>query len=210
MYNQQNKAEAVVAASIAQAQGHPRSAAPDPAVHSPGLSGQKQLDDVDFQWRPACLENVPWYFFAAMTEAVSAEVASSKVATLPWFSRLKEGSTWVTRPGGTVLRSRHFPDEVLHSGASTHVLVQADLYCRVQTGQAWCVPVILGRFPKTPTDVSTHEEKGRFALFMMLLFKPWRRLKKDILSCLFKQDSVADTNPWQLLYAEYERWFAEM
>ena len=45
---------------------------------------------------------------------------------------------------------------------------------------------------------------------MMLLFKPWRSLKKDILSCVFKQDTVADTNPWQLLYAEYERWFAEM
>ena len=138
------------------------------------------------------------------------ELVPSRIAFLPWFSRLKGGSTWVTYPEGKVLCSRHFPDKVLHSGLSLDVPVEAPQYCRVLTGKAWCVPVILGRWPKTPTDESTHEQKGRFALLMMVLFKPWRRLTKDILSCLFKPHVSADTNPWQLLYAEYERWFAEM
>ena len=120
MYNQQNEAEAVITAWMAKAEGKPVPQSSRHALHSTMLSKQKQPDDVDFQWRPAVLEHVPWYFFAAMTQAVSSNMAS-----LPWFSRLKAGSTWITHPRGRVLHSRHFPEEVLLSGPSTDVPVAA-------------------------------------------------------------------------------------
>ena len=148
-----------------------------------------------------CLSGTcPLVFFAAMTLAVPSSIAS-----LPWFSRLKGGSTWVTHPRGKALLSRHFPEKVLHSTHSTDVPVAAPYYCRVVLDSAWCVPIILGRFPKNPTSDSTLEQKGRFALFMLLLFKPWRSLKKDIFACLSMQSGHSNTSPWQLLYADFER-----
>jgi hypothetical protein len=49
------------------------------------LRKQHQLNDVDFIWRPAILEPVPWYFFAAMTHA-----APSNVPSLPWYVHQKK------------------------------------------------------------------------------------------------------------------------
>ena len=63
MYNQQNEAEAVITAWMAKAEGKPVPQSSRHALHSTMLSKQKQLNDVDYQWRPAVLEHVPWYFF---------------------------------------------------------------------------------------------------------------------------------------------------
>ena len=106
MYNQQNEAEAATIAWMAKAEGKPVPKSSRRALCSTVLSKQKKLNDVDYQWRPAVLEHVPWYFFAAMTQAVDKSVAS-----LPWFSRLQGDSTWLTHPEGRVLHSRHFPDK---------------------------------------------------------------------------------------------------
>ena len=106
MYNQQNEAEAAITAWMAKAEGKPVPKSSRHALRSTVLSKQKQLNDVDYQWRPAVLEHVPWYFFAAMTQAVDKGVAS-----LSWFSRLQGDSTYLTHPEGRVLHSRHFPDK---------------------------------------------------------------------------------------------------
>ena len=45
---------------------------------------------------------------------------------------------------------------------------------------------------------------------MLLLFKPWRSLKKDILACVLTQPVCCTANPWQLLYEDFEKWFAHM
>ena len=41
----------------------------------------KQLDDVDYQWRPSLLSVVPWYFFASMCEC-----NPERPGVLPWHS----------------------------------------------------------------------------------------------------------------------------
>ena len=68
----------------------------------------------------------------------------------------------------------------------------------------------LGPFPETPASDSTVEQKGRFALFMLLLFKPWRSLKKDVLACLSTESDDTNTSPWQRLFAHFESCLTDM
>ena len=70
--------------------------------------------------------------------------------------------------------------------------------------QAWMVPSILAEFPKTPTDTSTSAEKGYFALFMLLLFHPWRDLNKDFFSPALANMSPP-FDPWPALYVYFEK-----
>jgi hypothetical protein len=88
--------------------------------------------------------------------------------------------------------------------------VRSLYHCEVVTQKAWHVPVILGRFPKTPTDESSAEAKGQFALFILLLFKPWRNLRKDLLACASDHGLAKSDNPWDDLYVYYQKWFAEL
>ncbi len=62
MFNQQNEAEALVTAWMAQAEGRPLPQSTRHALHSTMLSKSRQLNDVDFKWRPAVLEHVPCFF----------------------------------------------------------------------------------------------------------------------------------------------------
>ena len=204
MFNQQNDAERIVLVFLARAEGKPVPPAVQHAQHSRMLTRQKQLNDIDYKWRPALLEDVPWYFFAAMTEAVP-----SKTSALPWFSKCRSDSTWNTRPDCKVLHSIHFPHIPLVAGPGDAVPVAGPYYCGVRVGQVWCVPIILGRYPKTPSAESTVEDKGRFALFMLLLFKPWRDLKKDLFCCLPRDPERCEQNPWQLLYDLFQKWYAQ-
>ena len=81
-------------------------------------------------------------------------------------------------------------------------------YCNIITQQAWGVPSILAEFPKTPTDTSSSSEKGYFALFMLLLFHPWRHLQTDLLSAAFSNLSHP-FDPWEALHAYFEKWHAQ-
>ena len=57
-------------------------------------------------------------------------------------------------------------------------------YPRLLTDEPWRVPVLHGRIPANPDENSPLEEKGRFALFILVLFRPWRNLKEEILGLL--------------------------
>jgi hypothetical protein len=85
MFNQQNAAHALMEALLLKAQGKEVLHQPHEAQISSRLRKQHQLNDVDFIWRPAILEVVPWYFFAAMTHAAPANVPS-----LPWYVHQKK------------------------------------------------------------------------------------------------------------------------
>ena len=80
-------------------------------------------------------------------------------------------------------------------------------YCSIITHQAWGVPSILAQFPKTPTDTSSSAEKGYFALFMLLLFQPWRHLQTDLFSPAFS-NLLHPYDPWEALHAYFEKWHA--
>ena len=74
-------------------------------------------------------------------------------------------------------------------------------------------PLALGRLPRTPTVSSSSEEKGRFALFMMLLFKPWRGYEEvDFLDRVLNRGAMRRTESemWDLLSEAYTSWRARM
>ena len=79
-------------------------------------------------------------------------------------------------------------------------------YCRTITRQAWMVPSILAEFPKTPSDTSSNSEKGYFALFMLLLFHPWRHLQTDLFAPAFAHVSHP-FDPWLALHGYFDTWY---
>ena len=54
------------------------------------------------------------------------------------------------------------------------------LHVQLRLHEAWHVPELLGKLPESPECADSVEEKGKYALFAMLLFQPWRN-GEDIL-----------------------------
>ena len=49
--------------------------------------------------------------------------------------------------------------------------------------------MLFGRMPRKPEESSDSEEKGKFGLFLMLLFRPWRGIAcVDFLADLFGRE----------------------
>ena len=88
-------------------------------------------------------------------------------------------------------------------------LLMYEYHVRLRVDTAWRVPVLYGKLPMKPDDQSTREEKGSYALFIMLLFRPWRGVDRNdfvrsaLLHCASEN---ATAGVWENLYAEYERW----
>ena len=55
--------------------------------------------------------------------------------------------------------------------------------------EGWQVPELIGRWPRTPSADATLEEKVKFALFAMLLFRPWR-WEEDCPDILWRSSST--------------------
>eukprot|EP00973_Karenia_brevis_P034518 4761293-Karenia_brevis.AAC.1 len=51
-------------------------------------------------------------------------------------------------------------------------------YRILRTHKPWRVPILYGKMPRKPDDRSTAEERGRYAIFMMLMFRPWRSIQE--------------------------------
>ena len=49
-----------------------------------------------------------------------------------------------------------------------------DFYVRLLTSTAWRVPVVSGKLPREPPEDAQTKEKGIYALFLMMLFRPHR------------------------------------
>jgi hypothetical protein len=93
--------------------------------------------------------------------------------------------------------------------ASGVVLLRADHYRQIRTDEPWRVPVLLGALPTTPHSESTAEEKGKYALFIMMLFRPWRSVYGALTDWmgspgLLRRRAQADV--WLALYDAYTTW----
>lgn len=77
-------------------------------------------------------------------------------------------------------------------------------FCSLLTTIAWKVPMLLGKIPPTPKNDATAEQKGRYALFIMMLFRPWLGQVPDFIVDVL--DGYADAFPedvaWLLLHKE--------
>lgn len=80
-------------------------------------------------------------------------------------------------------------------------------YRTIRTQKPWRVPILNGRRPKLPDETSTADDKGRYAIFMMMLFRPWRDLDDSVDMWAgealrsWKIDEI-----WDALFVEYLCW----
>ena len=106
---------------------------------------------------------------------------------------------WITlkTSTGEVRRQRSYcPEPMRHSvvrelpllDASRQPIHRYKFYLRLIGDKAWRVPVLYGKLPRLPDDSATAAEKGYYALFMMLLFRPHRSVSD------FFQESLATSS----------------
>ena len=49
-----------------------------------------------------------------------------------------------------------------------------DYYVRLRVDKPWKVPLLYGQLPRAPDSAATANERGTYALLMMVLFRPFR------------------------------------
>ena len=79
---------------------------------------------------------------------------------------------------------------------------------RLRTDKPWKVPLLFGRLPGVPDVKAPTQKKGHYALFMMMMFRPFRLMDvfiRDLLGeTVFPSEDVA----WDHIYNEFSTWRA--
>ena len=91
-------------------------------------------------------------------------------------------------------------------------LMRYDHYRVLRLHKAWRVPVLCGKMPSCPVSESNACDHGRYALFLMMLFRPWRSPFSDVSSWLNNFDGEENQDAdsyWMAIYDEYVRWRTE-
>ena len=124
------------------------------------LQSQYFLHQEDYPFRPIQLENIPRYFFMSACEAHKARSPLS----LDW-AEFGERRQFTAQQVVT--------KAMLPMQASPGVFIyKYAYYVHLRIDKAWKVPVLYGRSPPKPDKSATPSEKGLYALFLMLLFRP--------------------------------------
>ena len=151
--------------------------------------------DYDYHYRPDIMENFSLYFFAAGTKTVDRlhshtwlwHTASDREITLHRLVKDSAGRAHTRfdhpcyRNGddtrlcwrSKTIKTATGASCVLHDEEG-NIASSADHYVEIRTQEPWRVPLIYGRFPKRPQPDSEPSARGEYALFAMLLFRPWR------------------------------------
>ena len=89
------------------------------------------------------------------------------------------------------------PGVPLQAEAGCGPLLQFEYHVRLRVDKAWRVPVLYGRLPAKPDDLSANEDNGAYALSIMLLFRTLRGLDyvslRRIRRCAWCTRVVQDT-----------------
>ena len=124
------------------------------------------LSPADYKFRPRPLEDFPLYFF------LSACTLTRELG--------RESMDWVSIGGHRQrfcqmepIRSRAFPELPLRD-ASHRPIHRYSHYVHLATDSSWRVPILHARLPRLPEETATSFEKGSYALFLMLFFRPHR------------------------------------
>ena len=169
------------------------------------IPDKPQLTSADYMFRPKSLEQFPLYFFMAGCEAVRTLSSDS----MDWESIPCNDGEHVLRQRSfdpAPLRSKQFPNKDLID-ASGKTLHKYGYYVRLRLSKPWKVPVLYGYLPRAPDDSSSWYEKGCYGLFLMMLFRPHRRIE-DLVATCFRHARVQGSGEakWQLVHEEYTRW----
>ena len=165
-----------------------------------------RLNVGDYQFRSEKLGRFPLYFFFAACEVT----AQSGSRSLHWVELPGPGE------GDSVMRQHSYQAQAMKSRAVPELELlteDGDSICRygyylwLRTHEAWRVPIVHGRVPRVPEASATAYEKGLYALFAMMLFRPHRSLS-DLLDLAFGSGTLQASmdGAWEALYVEYCRW----
>jgi len=89
-------------------------------------------------------------------------------------------------------------------------LYKYSFYCTLRTHSCWRVPMLFGKAPRRPGEGAPAEEKGMYALFMMILFRPHRSLHQFVNEILGNRVIRGPmSNVWEIVYQSFESWRAE-
>ena len=130
----------------------------------------------DYPFRSERLERFPLYFFIAACDATSK---GGRGGALSWIELPNEVE------GGIPSRQRSYCSKPIESTTVSPLPLLTpggecihgyDYYLRLRLRDAWRVPVLLGKLPRTPDENSPVSDKGIFALHAMLLFRPHRSI----------------------------------
>ena len=170
------------------------------------LAATPKLRVLDYVFRPRQLEEFLLYFF--MAGCAAAQGPGGRCMDWVEFARpsgaLRQGS-FRAKPKG----SSSAPGLCLLDSARMPIH-EYGYYVRLRTDSPWEVPLLHARFPRVPGDDSTPADRGFYALFLMLLFRPHRNLG-DFLSAAISGADVsydfADADDrWRAVYNEFCSW----
>ena len=133
------------------------------------LRTRTYLNYLDYPFRPVALARFPYYFFHSSCELKNKLNSSS----LDWVV-LKDANGVERRQRSyrsTPMRSDKIPTMYLLDQQRRHIFGY-DNYVHLRTDTPWRVPILYGKRPKLPDATATEQEKGLYALFLMLLFRP--------------------------------------
>ena len=166
----------------------------------------------DYDWRPDCLELYPLYFFIAATciqnrlpgtdgtwnwhEECDADGAV--IGRHPCYAhRENDQRSWV--------KSRTLRDE---SGSLVPLrgkdLRVYDHYRMLRLTTPWRLPVLFGKMPPNPQSDSTAHDKARYAMFMMLMLRPWRSPERDFCQWFQRSDATDTDAVYNSIYTDLQ------
>ena len=148
----------------------------------------------DYDWRPLELEAFPLYFFMSACDA-STHCDST---TLPWMLGYA--------PCSKDVLSKRYHGVQLRDPSTGEVLVESGYYVQLRTQVCWKVPVLYGRIPAGVASDSCPSDKGLYALFVMLLFRPFRNVVDLFPVRETHTDAELPDSAWMALFTEYQRW----
>ena len=170
------------------------------------------IDHVDYAYRSEKLRDFPLYFFIA---ACDAHGKWKKKSTLTWW----EPADGRRHPRSAIRYSSILRDVPLFAPANGTATASAHLreyayYLSLRTHKAWRCPELIGRIPSRIHEASTSREKGEFALFVMLLLRPYRCFETEILEEARRKIpnrrlSDADAH-WMALHESYLTWRSDV
>ena len=167
------------------------------------------LDHVDYAFRSEKLQDFPLYFFISACEAQGGKW--QKKTMLAWWEAADGGR----HPRSSIKYSALLPAIPLfspqqHGETTSPYLRDYAYYVALRTFKAWRCPELIGHIPPRLHEESTQRQKGEFALFVMLLLRPYRSFHKEVLEeaqkhILKERLSDADAH-WTALYDSYLTW----
>jgi len=175
------------------------------------------LTEFDYLHRPSELEDFPLYFFFAGCEARPARGGRRPNDALDWYM-LGNHRQYTARP----VESQAYPGVPLRHPPSSDdplgaILYVYSYYVKVRLDQAWRVPLLQGWLPHPPQsecmlldDGTIDTDAVRYAIYMQLLFRPFRSVDAFFRNTDCKPWIHGATEFWKSFLAEFQHWRAQL